>query len=318
MLFCLVVSLTVVLQADALQTDKSKPGASLSSSSSVSSCDMKTTINATLEAPGLKSFYLYYLLPADNFYVDVSCPGCTRVTDKKLETCSNGVELPKDQSIVFDFRTPVEGFSLETEDCRTLSVRINSGSWVPFSDIGVPCNNRCSDYSWLTVTGCSISKVEIGGDTGEAYMQMVRILPPPTPSPTPVPTTPTPPTPTPPTPVPPTPVPPTPAPTTPAPTCPDQVVVDGGDVMAIEAADHYYVSSSCSCPEGEEIVDPADCAAAACSLGQAWNVMKASNSWQFHAKGCAKRNGPTDFGIYFNKHSTGGCSDWAKAVCVRK
>lgn len=196
-----------------------------------------------------------------------------------------------------------------------VEVRVGNGQLYArklISGYAASYSGYCASYAGNWQTECVNAAKRMTTYNNYAAVNMAFNDLSPTPSPTPTPT------PVPPTPVPPTPVPPTPAPTTPAPTCPGQVVVDGGDVMAIEAADHFYVSSSCSCPEGEEIVDPADCAAAACSLGQAWNVMKTSNSWKLHAKGCAKRNGPLDFGLYFNTHSTGGCSDWAKAVCVRK
>jgi len=282
---------------------------------------MQTTSSAALEAPGM----LLYNMKDSVTNVAVSCPQCVYESNKPPENCANGVRL-KSETIVFDFAKPVGGFSIDTEDGKYTAVRVNGEQWLNFGQIGLSGTNSCSTHVWLTVTGCSISKIEIGKDPGHIFFGEVRMID--------LPPTPTPPTPTPPTPTPPTPSP-TPAPTpetaptltpTPAPTeitsiagglCPHEVVVAGGDPIEIKMQTNLYVSDTCPCPEGEEITDPADCAAAACFFHLGWNVMKADNQWPHHVKGCTKRTGPIDFGFWFNKDPTGACDahGWVKPVC---
>jgi len=99
--------------------------------------------------------------------------------------------------------------------------------------------------------------------------------------------------------------------------CPHEVVVDGGHPVEIKMQTDFYVSDTCPCPEGEEITDPVDCAAAACYFHEEWNVMKSDNQWAHHVKGCTKRTGPIDYGFWFNKDPTGACDahGWVKPVC---
>jgi hypothetical protein len=71
----------------------------------------------------------------------------------------------------------------------------------------------------------------------------------------------------------------------------------------------YSESSTCDCSAGVKILDVDACKAAATSLGVAF---KKETTWSKHASGCVKRPD----GYYFNTATPGGCTAWAKAVCM--
>lgn len=70
----------------------------------------------------------------------------------------------------------------------------------------------------------------------------------------------------------------------------------------------YAVSSSCACSVGEKILEVDSCKAAASDLGVAF---RKTVTWKVHATGCVSRPN----GLFFNDHATGGCTNFAKAVC---